>query len=297
MLAKHSPVAKLNPDHTVKTVFFYGEKSNVPSAMLRDGKTYRILSNHLGSVRLVVDVRNGDIAQQLDYDAWGKVISDSNPGFQPFGFAGGLYDSATGFTRFGARDYDAETGRWTAKDPILFAGGDVSLYGYVNQDPVNFVDPKELQHSDYGNPCGNYNLCGPIPSPGISIFGQSGIQVAGHIGPAGLSISGGAVGGIGASCGACFYRQVCLRVGPGIYAGAGASASIGGYTGQLSDTDGLSVGVGGDLGYGPSIGGQLTVGVSPDGVNSVGGSKGIAGGGGGFSVGIDFCHTKLKCSE
>ena len=138
------PVAELNPDHTVKTVFFYGEKSNVPSAMLRDGKTYRILSNHLGSVRLVVDVSNGDIAQQLDYDAWGKVISDSNPGFQPFGFAGGLYDSATGLTRFGARDYDAETGRWTAKDPILFAGGDVSLYGYVSGDPVNFVDPSGL---------------------------------------------------------------------------------------------------------------------------------------------------------
>ena len=87
---------------------------------------------------------NSDIAQQLDYDAWGKVISDSNPGFQPFGFAGGLYDSATGLTRFGARDYDAETGRWTAKDPILFAGGDVSLYGYVSGDPVNGVDPYGL---------------------------------------------------------------------------------------------------------------------------------------------------------
>ena len=140
-------MAELNPDNTVKTVFFYGEKSNVPSAMQRDGKTYRILSNHLGSVRLVVDVRNGDIAQQLDYDAWGKVISDSNPGFQPFGFAGGLYDSATGLTRFGARDYDAETGRWTAKDPILFAGGDVSLYGYVAGDPVNGVDPSGLFES------------------------------------------------------------------------------------------------------------------------------------------------------
>ena len=55
-----------------------------------------------------------------------------------------MYDSATGLTRFGARDYDAETGRWTAKDPILFAGGDVSLYGYVAGDPVNFVDPSGL---------------------------------------------------------------------------------------------------------------------------------------------------------
>jgi hypothetical protein len=31
-------------------------------------------------------------------------------------------------------------GRWTAKDPIGFAGGDVNLFGYVAGDPVNFVD-------------------------------------------------------------------------------------------------------------------------------------------------------------
>ena len=42
--------------------------------------------------------------------------------------------------RFGARDYDAEVGRWTAKDPILFDGGDTNLYGYVFNDPVNLVD-------------------------------------------------------------------------------------------------------------------------------------------------------------
>lgn len=47
--------------------------------------------------------------------------------------------------RFGARDYDAETGRWTAKDPILFAGGDTNLYGYVLNDPVNWIDPNGLE--------------------------------------------------------------------------------------------------------------------------------------------------------
>ena len=46
--------------------------------------------------------------------------------------------------RFGARDYDAETGRWTAKDPILFDGGDSNLYGYVLQDPANGIDPSGL---------------------------------------------------------------------------------------------------------------------------------------------------------
>jgi RHS repeat-associated protein len=60
--------------------------------------------------------------------------------FQPFGFAGGIYDTDTGLVRFGARDYDADTGRWTVKDPILFAGGDTNLYGYVVNDPVNYAD-------------------------------------------------------------------------------------------------------------------------------------------------------------
>jgi len=53
-----------------------------------------------------------------------------------------LYDTDTGLIRFGYRDYDPETGRWTARDPIGFDGGDTNLYGYVLGDPVNFIDPE-----------------------------------------------------------------------------------------------------------------------------------------------------------
>jgi len=77
----------------------------------------------------------------MDYDELGNVLLDTNPGFQPFGFAGGLYDPHTQLTRFGARDYDAGTGRWTAKDPIRFSSGDTNLYGYVLNDPINLADP------------------------------------------------------------------------------------------------------------------------------------------------------------
>jgi RHS repeat-associated protein len=79
------------------------------------------------------------------------VLDDTNPGFQPFGFAGGLYEPATGLVRFGARDYDPLTGRWTNKDPIRFSGGDTNLYGYVTQDPVNFVDPSGTTKRDAGS--------------------------------------------------------------------------------------------------------------------------------------------------
>ena len=50
--------------------------------------------------------------------------------------------------RFGYRDYDPDIGRWTAKDPIFFAGGDTDLYGYVLNDPVNLIDPLGLEFSD-----------------------------------------------------------------------------------------------------------------------------------------------------
>jgi uncharacterized protein RhaS with RHS repeats len=45
---------------------------------------------------------------------------------------------------FGYRDYMPEIGKWTAKDPIGFAGGDSNLFGYVGGDPVNFIDPLGL---------------------------------------------------------------------------------------------------------------------------------------------------------
>src|SRR5947207_1094190 len=93
-----------------------------------------------GCPRLVVDTSSGAIVQRMDYDEFGNVLLDTNPGFQPFGFAGGLYDQHTKLVRFGARDYDAETGRWTAKDPIAFAGGNANLYGYVLNDPINYRD-------------------------------------------------------------------------------------------------------------------------------------------------------------
>jgi RHS repeat-associated protein len=140
------PIAELDASGAVVSRFVYGSKYNTPdyfTSNKADGTTwvtYRIISDHLGSPRLVVNSTTGAIAQRLDYDEFGRVLQDTNPGFQPFGFAGGLYDSDTGLVRFGARDYDAETGRWTAKDPIGFAGSDTNLYGYVFSDPVNYTD-------------------------------------------------------------------------------------------------------------------------------------------------------------
>ena len=113
----------------------------MPISMLRGGSTYYMMFDQVGTLRMIVDSA-GNIAKRVDYDSFGNILNDTNPGFTiPFGFAGGLHDRDTGFVRFGARDFDPNIGRWTAKDPIDFEGGDVNLYGYVLNDPVNFLDP------------------------------------------------------------------------------------------------------------------------------------------------------------
>ena len=108
------------------------------------GNRYYLHYDQVGSLRAVSDSSH-NIVKEITYDTYGNILSDSNPNFRvPFGFAGGLYDPDTKLTHFGFREYDAFTGKWTAKDPILFAGGDSNLYGYVLGDPVDLVDPEGL---------------------------------------------------------------------------------------------------------------------------------------------------------
>ena len=133
-------VAQLNGSNAIVSQFVYASGSTAPDYMVTGGATYRVFTDQLGSPRLVVNTSTGQFAEEIDYDEFGNVVNDTNPGFQPFGFAGGLYDQDTKLVRFGARDYNPSTGRWTAKDPILFGGGDANLYGYVLADPINLVD-------------------------------------------------------------------------------------------------------------------------------------------------------------
>jgi len=140
------PAAWLNADGSVRARFIYAGKPNVPEYMVVaiTGKAFRLIADQVGSVRLVVDSGSGAVVERIDWDEFGNALSDTASGTQPFGFAGGLRDVHTGLTRFGSRDYEAATGRWTAKDPLRFEGGLTDLYSYVGSDPTNLTDPAGL---------------------------------------------------------------------------------------------------------------------------------------------------------
>jgi RHS repeat-associated protein len=210
------PIAELDAGGNVVTRFVYGTKVNVPEYMIKGGATYRILTDHLGSPRLVVDTQIGSVAQELSYDAFGTITGDSNPGFQPFGFAGGLYDQDTQLTRFGARDYDASTGRWTTKDPIGLAGG-LNTYAYIDGNPMVYTDPSgNCPWCAFGAAAGVWgNITGQLIRNG----GDWGKLNAKDVALAGLA--GAASGGLGALTGS-------LGLGGSLLANAGGSGLISG---------------------------------------------------------------------
>jgi RHS repeat-associated protein len=137
-------VGELDDSGNVIRRYVYGIEPHVPALMLEGSATYRLITDQLGSVRAVVDDSTGSIVQRRDYDAWGVVTYASGTNTQALGYAGGLSDDATGLVRFGARDYDPVAGRWTAKDPVLFAAGSTNLMGYASDDPIGLVDPSGL---------------------------------------------------------------------------------------------------------------------------------------------------------
>ena len=132
------PIAELDASSKIKRLFIYA-RERVPFYMLEGGTKYYLLKDQVGSVRLVIK-EDGTVVQQFDYDTFGYLTATKSSTFDiPFGFAGGFSDRATGHVKFGLRQYEVATGRWTSLDPIAQAGG-YNLYGYAHNDPVNFID-------------------------------------------------------------------------------------------------------------------------------------------------------------
>lgn len=75
---------------------------------------------------------------QFFYEPYGETTRSG--GDFPFQFTGRVPVQG-GIYYYRARFYDPANGRFISEDPIGFSGGDINLYSYVANNPINYVDP------------------------------------------------------------------------------------------------------------------------------------------------------------
>jgi RHS repeat-associated protein len=121
--------------------YLFGNGVDQIEADESNGNVLWALSDHLGSVRDVVD-DSGTVLNHVVYDAFGGVTSQTNASVVfRYGYTARELDAESGLQYNRARYFDPAVGRFISEDPIGFGGGDVNLCRYVGNDAVNKVDP------------------------------------------------------------------------------------------------------------------------------------------------------------
>ena len=136
-------VQEIDRTGAVKAAYVHSQALDHPLSMTRDGVTYYYLYDRLGSVVGLTDDAGTLVAEYI-YDPWGNIIGGDDGDIEnPFRFTAREWDADAGLYYFRTRYYDPEVGRFIQRDKIGLAGGP-NLYVYVQNNPVNFVDPLGL---------------------------------------------------------------------------------------------------------------------------------------------------------
>jgi RHS repeat-associated protein len=132
--------------------YIHGPGIDEPIRMIRN-QVYYYIADALGSIKALVD-RDGFVRQMYEYDSFGSItqifdeegneitLDDAIP--NPYAFTGREYDPETGLYYYRARYYYPRLGRFLQEDPIrgfLQIPQSLSLYPYVENNPVNYIDP------------------------------------------------------------------------------------------------------------------------------------------------------------
>ncbi len=108
-----------------------------------NGKWIYYVQDALQSVVLATDSA-GQVIGRRSYDAYGAVLNQSGVWPGRYGYTGREDIGATELLYYRARVYDPTAGRFTSSDPVfgsLNHPSTLQRYLYVDNDPVNLVDP------------------------------------------------------------------------------------------------------------------------------------------------------------
>ena len=140
-------VLEFDEADTVRARYGHGQDIDQPMVMERGGSQYFYQVDHLGSIRLVTDLA-GFVVNSYDFGSFGQIEPSTVALVSsPYTFTAREYDEDVGLLYYRARFLDPSSGRFIQRDPYGFAGGDLNLFRYVFNDPVQITDPWGLTPS------------------------------------------------------------------------------------------------------------------------------------------------------
>jgi RHS repeat-associated protein len=172
------------------------------------GTSEQYLTDALGSTVALTNA-NGNLRTTYSYEPFGRTQASGPASTNPFQFTGRENDG-TGLYYYRARYYHPGLARFISEDSIGFASGDVNLYGYVGNSPVNFIDPFGLDKGTSRSECGGLGSvrdyvafqvnvgpgAGPQGQVVVDRYGQIYISIGLQIGRSPFLVSGSWVQGM-----------------------------------------------------------------------------------------------------
>ncbi len=128
--------------------YIYGPGGVAIEQISSGGTVTYLHHDQQGSTRLLTG-STGTVTGKCTYNAYGTPTCEGTT-TTPLGYDGQYTNADTGLIYMRARAYDPSTGEFISRDPISGLTG--SPYGYVDDNPLNFNDPRGLIFGISGTP-------------------------------------------------------------------------------------------------------------------------------------------------